>query len=113
VEVALRHTLSRAKRSELVAQLPPCSIGMEACSGAHEWARRFSAAGHRVRPMAAKFVMPYRKSGRNDGSDAEGICATVGRPTMRLVPVKSLEATFKLKTAGTGTRLVMTEQGAF
>jgi transposase len=54
-EVVLRRSLSRAKLAELVAQLPPCLIGMEACSGAHEWARRFSASGHTVRLMAAKW----------------------------------------------------------
>ena len=85
-EVVLRRTLSRAKLSELVAQLPPCLIGMEACSGAHEWARRFAASGHTV-----KFVTPYRKNGKNEGNDAEAICEAVARPNMRFVPVKSLE----------------------
>jgi transposase len=64
---------------------------MEACSGAHEWARRFGACGHTVKLMAAKFVAPYRKSGKNDGNDAEAICEAVARPNMRFVPVKSLE----------------------
>ncbi len=90
-EVVLRRSLSRAKLSEVVAQLPACLIGMEACSGAHEWARRFSAYGHTVKLMAAKFVAPYRKSGKNDGNDAEAICEAVARPNMRFVPVKSLE----------------------
>lgn len=87
----MRRAVSRAKLTELVAQLPPCLIGMEACSGAHEWARRFSAFGHTVRLMAPKFVMPYRKSGKNDGNDAEAICEAVGRPNMRFVPIKSVE----------------------
>ena len=90
-EVVLRRSLSRAKLSELVAQLPACLIGMEACSGAHEWARRFLASGHTVKLMAPKFVTPYRKSGKNDGNDAEAICEAVARPNMRFVPVKSLE----------------------
>src|ERR1700722_19438706 len=89
--VILRRTVSRAKLPELVAQLPPSVIGLEACSGAHEWARRFSAFGHTVRLMAPKFVMPYRKSGKNDGNDAEAICEAVGRPNMRFVPIKSVE----------------------
>jgi len=50
-------------------QLPPCLIGMEACSGAHEWARRFGRFAHTVKLMAPKFVAPYRKSGKNDGDD--------------------------------------------
>jgi transposase len=89
--VVLRRSLSRAKLSELVAQLQPCLIGMEACSGAHEWARRFAACGHTVKLMAPKFVTPYRKSGKNDGNDAEAICEAVARPNMRFVPMKSLE----------------------
>jgi transposase len=89
--VVLRKTVSRARLAALVAQLPACVIGLEACSGAHEWARRFSAFGHTVKLMAPKFVAPYRKSGKNDGNDAEAICEAVSRPSMRFVPVKSAQ----------------------
>ena len=89
--VTVRRTISRGKLAELVARLPPCLIGMEACSGAHEWARRFAAAGHTVKLMAPKFVLPYRKSGKNDGNDAEAICEAVCRPNMRFVPIKSVQ----------------------
>jgi transposase len=64
---------------------------MEAGSGAHEWARRFQGAGHTVRLIAAQFVAPYRRNGKNDGNDAEAICEAVSRPGMRFVPVKSAE----------------------
>ncbi|MEI7614403.1 MAG: hypothetical protein WCK63_16000, partial [Betaproteobacteria bacterium] len=47
----------------LIVQLPPCLIGMEACSGAHHWARQFRGYGHTVKLMAPKFVTPYRLSG--------------------------------------------------
>src|SRR6266852_9742858 len=89
--VSLRKTVRREQLMQTVAALPPCLIGMEACSGAHEWARRFQALGHTVRLMAPVFVAPYRKSGKNDGNDAEAICEAVARPNMRFVPVKSLE----------------------
>jgi transposase len=89
--VVLRQSVSRAKLSAVVAQLPPCLIGMEACSGAHEWARRFRQFGHTVKLMAAQFVAAYRKNGKNDGNDAEAICEAVSRPSMRFVPVKSRE----------------------
>jgi transposase len=89
--VLIRKTVSRARLMAMVAQWPACVIGMEACSGAHEWARRFQALGHTVRIMASRFVAPYRKSGKNDGNDAEAICEAVLRPSMRFVPVKSAE----------------------
>jgi transposase len=89
--VLLRKTVSRSRLAALVAQLPPCVIGLEACSGAHEWARQFAEFGHTVKLMAPKFVAPYRRGGKNDGNDAEAICEAVSRPGMRFVPVKSLE----------------------
>jgi transposase len=89
--VLVRKTVSRARPASMVAQWPACLIGMEACSGAHEWARRFQELGHAVRIMVSRFVAPYRKSGKSDGDDAEAICETVGRPNRRSVPVKSAE----------------------
>ena len=67
--VLVKPKVSRAALPELIASLPPCVIGMEACSGAHYWARLFRQYGHEPRLMAAKFVSPYRmagKSGKND-----------------------------------------------
>ena len=92
--VLVRPAVARTKLLELIAGLPPCLVGMEACSGAHHWARLFSAYGHTVRLMAPKFVTPYRmagKAGKNDAADAAAICEAVQRPNMRFVPVKSIE----------------------
>jgi len=69
----LRPLVPRDKLTELIAALPLCVIGMEACSGAHHWARQFQALGHTVRLIAPKFVTPYRmsgKRGKNDAADA-------------------------------------------
>jgi transposase len=90
----VRPSVPRAKLHALIASLPPCTIGMEACSGAHHWARLFAAAGHAVRLIAPKFVAPYRlsgKRGKTDAADAAAICEALQRPSMRFVPVKSLE----------------------
>jgi transposase len=89
--VQMHCTVSRAKLLPLIAQIPPCLIGMEACSGSHEWARRFRDFGHTVRLMAPKFVIAYRKGGKNDGNDAEAICEAVSRPNMRFVPIKTID----------------------
>jgi transposase len=92
--VLVRPSVARGKLLELVAALPPCLIGMEACSGAHHWARLFAGQGHTVRLMAPKFVVPYRlsgKRGKNDAADAAAICEAVIRPNMRFVPAKSVE----------------------
>ena len=86
-----RKSLARSKVLEYFAQLPPCLIGMEACGGAHYWARELGKLGHTVRLMAAQFVTPYRKRGKNDANDAEAICEAVGRPNMHFVAVKSEE----------------------
>ena len=79
----VRPSVARAKLLELVASLPPCLIGMEACSGAHHWARLFRTYGHTVKLMAPKFVTPYRlsgKRGKNDAADAAAICEAVIGP---------------------------------
>ncbi len=84
--------VARAKLGAMIAALPPGVMGMEACSGAHHWARQFAAHGHTVRLMAPKLVTPYRmtgKRGKNDAADAAAICEAVQRPNMRFVPIKT------------------------
>jgi transposase len=86
----MRKPLTRGKVLEFFAQLPPCLIGMEAC-GAHYWGRELAKCGHTVKLMAAQFVVPYRKRGKNDANDAEAICEALGRPNMHFVAVKTEE----------------------
>jgi transposase len=88
--VGLRKRLPRGALIPFLAQLPPVMIGMEACGGAHYWARRFREHGHCVKLMAPQFVKPYVKSNKHDLADAEAIGEAVTRPTMRFVPVKEL-----------------------
>jgi transposase len=70
---------------------PGCQIGMEACSGAHHWARLLQARGYTVKLIAPQFVKPYVKSNKNDANDAEAICEAMSRPHMRFVSVKTVE----------------------
>jgi transposase len=85
-----RKRLTRHALIPFMAQLPPVTIGMEACGGAHYWARQFRHQGHTVKLMAPQFVKPYVKSNKNDMRDAEAIAEAVTRPTMRFVPIKDV-----------------------
>ena len=87
----LRKTLRRDGVAQFFAEMPACVVGMEACSGAHYWARVLANLGHEVRLISPQFVKPYVKSNKNDRNDAEAICEAVGRPSMRFVPPKSSE----------------------
>jgi transposase len=87
--VVLRKQLSRKQMLPFLARLEPCLVGMEACAGAHYWAREIQKLGHTARLMSPHFVTAYRKNQKNDGNDAEAICEAVGRPSMRFVPIKS------------------------
>jgi transposase len=89
--VVVRRKLRRSQMLAFFAKLEPCLIGMEACAGAHFWARELTALGHETRLMPAAYVRPYVKRGKTDAADAEAICEAVSRPTMRFVPVKSAE----------------------
>lgn len=90
--VLVKPRVRRESLVELVASIPPCLIGMEACTGAHHWAREFERYGHTVRLIAPKFVSPYRMSGRRgktDAADAAALVEAVTRPQMRFVPIKN------------------------
>jgi transposase len=88
--VVLRKRLTREALLPFVAPRPPVGIGMEACGGAHYWARRFREHGHEVKRMAPQFVQPYVKANQHEPGDAEAICEAVTRPTMRFVPSKEV-----------------------
>ena len=90
-KTVLRKQLKRKDVVSFFANLAPCLIGMEACGGAHYWARKLSALGHTVRLVAPQFVKPYVKTNKSDRNDAEAICEAVGRANMRFVPVKTAE----------------------
>jgi transposase len=90
-EVVVRRALRRAQMTPFFSKLSPCLIGIEACGTSHHWARELVALGHEVRLMPPAYVKPYVKRGKTDAGDAEAICEAVRRPTMRFVPIKSVE----------------------
>jgi transposase len=86
----------RLKRARWIADLERdveagCEIGMEACGGAHHWARVLQVKGFRVKLIAPQFVKPYVKTNKTDANDAEAICEAMSRPSMRFVAVKTVE----------------------
>jgi transposase len=104
--VVLRRKLKRREVLRFFSKLVPTIVALEACGGAHYWARELARLGHEVRLIAPQYVKPYVKRGKNDAADAEAICEAMSRPTMRFVAVKSAENQAALMLAGLRERLV-------
>jgi len=106
------------KRKELlafIAQLEPCRIALEACGGAHHWAREFTKLGHEVKLIAPQYVKPYVKGNKNDYNDAEAIAEAAQRPNMRFVPIKTqeqqdIQALHRLRERGVKERTALINQ---
>jgi transposase len=88
--VIVSRKVSRSKLAATVDHLDPKIVAMEACGSARHWGRLFQAAGRTVRLINANFVKPFVRGSKNDATDAEAIFEAAGRPTMRIVPVKSV-----------------------
>ena len=89
--IVVRRQCSRTQLIRALANVPPCLVGMEACCGAHHLGRILIAQGHDVRLIPPQYVKPFVKSHKNDLLDAEAIGEAVQRPTMRFVPLKTME----------------------
>lgn len=84
--------LKRGAVLPFFANLPPCLIGLEACGGAHHWARELAKldAGHTVRLISPRHVKPFVLNNKTDAADARAICEVVGRLATRFVKVKTV-----------------------
>jgi transposase len=102
----LRRKLRRGQVLEFFRKLEPTKIGMEACGGAHYWARELRALRHEVVLLPPQYVKPYVKRNKNDDADAEAICEAMSRPTMRFVTVKTTDQQAALMLAGTRDALI-------
>ena len=87
----VRKQLRRKQLLPWLAQQPPCIVAMEACRGAHHWARRLIVMGHEVRLVPPQHVKAFVRGQKNDRNDAAAICEAAKRPEMRTVAVKSIE----------------------
>ncbi|RQS55181.1 IS110 family transposase [Burkholderia sp. Bp8963] len=85
----LSRRLKRAEVMEFFARLPACRVGMEACGGAHEWARRLTALGYDVKLMAPQYVKAYVQGSKTDARDAAAICEAASRDNVPTVAMRS------------------------
>ncbi len=111
----IRKTLRREKVGLFFANIPSCLVAMEACSGAHYWARKLTDLGHEVRLISPQFVKPYVKTNKSDLNDAEAICEAASRPSMRFVSIKSgeqltIQATHRVRSRLVGNRTALANQ---
>ncbi len=90
-KTVLKKKLSRQQLILFMANLPKCTVAMEACSGSHSWGRKFNEMGHEVKLISPQFVKPFVKSNKNDANDAEAIVEAAVRPNMRFVAVKTIQ----------------------
>jgi len=88
---AVKKKLKRSELSAFIAQLPVCLIAMEACGGAHHWARLFESHGHEVVLLNARFVKAFVIGNKNDFNDAEAIFTAACQPNKRTVATKNIE----------------------
>jgi transposase len=105
-EPVLRRKLRRKEVAAFFAKLGPTVVGIEACGGAHHWARELAELGHEVKLLPPQLVKPYVKRGKNDAADAEALCEAMSRPGMRFVPGKTAESQAALMLTGTRERLI-------
>lgn len=87
----LKRRVMRDQLLDVVAQIDPCTIVVEACTGAFSWARKFEALGHQVKIISPQYVKPFVRRQKNDGNDAEAICTAARQPHIPVVPKKSVE----------------------
>ena len=87
----LRRRVMRDSLLQVMAQIEPCIVAVEACTGAFYWQRQFERFGHTVRIISPQYVKPFVLRQKNDGNDAEAICTAARQPHMRFVPKKSVE----------------------
>lgn len=108
----MKKKLRRRQVAEFFANLEPCVVGIEACSGAHHWGRTLGAFGHQTPLVTPRSVKAYVPGAKNDYNDARGICEALSRPTVRKLTVKTvaqqdLQALHRLRSAAVRQRTAL------
>lgn len=95
-QVKFSRRITRCKLLEFFGRQPRCTVALEACGGAHHWARELQAMGHEVRLIPPAYVKPFVRRHNYDAVDAEAICEAAQRPTMRFLAKLSCPSGFAL-----------------
>jgi transposase len=85
-----RRKLQRAKVVEFFARREAGRVVMEACGGAHHWARVLHQMGHQVELLPPHKVKESVSGNKDDARDARAIWITATQKDVRRVPVKSV-----------------------
>lgn len=114
-KMVLKKKVYRSDLGKTIANLPACTIVMEACGGSHHWARRFQQLGHQVKLISPQFVKPFVKTNKNDAHDAQAITEAASRPDMRFVPIKTkeqqdIQSIHRVRERLVGQRTALTNQ---
>ena len=87
----LQRRVSRSQLLAVIAQIPRCRVAMEACGGAHHWAREIRALGHEPHLIAGHYVKAFSRGQKNDRNDAQAIASAARQPDLPRVALKSEE----------------------
>jgi transposase len=114
-KMSLKKSIGRDQAAAFFANLPTTMIAVEACAGAHYWARRLREAGHDARIIPAQFVRPFVKANKNDAADAGAIAEAARRPEIRFVPIKDqahldLQSLHRVRDRLVGNRTALCNQ---
>ena len=89
--VVLKRRVMRDQLLAALAQIDPCTVVVEACTGAFYWARKCEELGHQVKIISPQYVKPFVRRQKNDGNDAEAICTAARQAQIPFVPKKTVE----------------------
>lgn len=107
--------LKRAEVLAYFAQHQPVLIGIEACGGAHQWARQLKSLGHRIKIMAPQHVKPFVQGNKTDARDAAAIAEAALRQSvpsvaMRTVESQQMQALHRVRELWMKQRIALTNQ---
>ena len=62
----LKRRVMRDQLLQVIVQIEPCTIAIEACTGAFYWQRKFEELGHKVKIISPQYVKPFVRRQKPD-----------------------------------------------